>query len=669
MSGIAGIYSRTPGPVLAQDLERMIATLTHRGPDGAGAWTQGPVGLGNRLLHTTPESLHEKLPWLENGFCITADARVDNREELASQLGYVPAELSAISDSRLILAAYQRWGQDCPQKILGDFAFTIWDSHQQLLFCARDALGVKPFYYALSQDRFLFGSEIKAVLSHPAVSHQVDDRRIAEFLMPPDEWVDKETTFYAGVRRLAPAHCLIITPTRDILTQYWALDLERAIQFQNDAGYAQALREEFTKAVGRRLRSAFPLGSTLSGGIDSSSIACSARDQLKAQGRSQLHTFSAIFADAPGADESEYIDAVVAQGEIIPHALHPDRGSPLVDLDRLLQHLDEPFDAMNYFMPWEIYQAAQENGVRVLMDGTDGDTTLSHGMDYLDILARNRDWGQLACEARAITANFNHPRYATVSGIFYSFGIPHMTAAARQGRWRAFAQDVRENSQLFEFPPRQLVMDAGIKPLCPQPIRRAWRSLRGRQPPVIPSAISSEFSTKLKKQGFFQPEKPSWVPERQNGRAIHYHQFQLGLLPDSLELIDRMAAAFAVEVRFPFCDRNLVEFCLALPPEQKLQQGWSRYAMRHAMNGILPPEVQWRGGKISLFNVYPHMLRHYALDYVRDILAHPPDRLKYYLNLAVINEMFRCFVKEKNTDELEWVWQTVVLAVWLKQND
>src|SRR4028118_115937 len=183
MSAIVGLYNLDGRSIERSAVEQMVAALAHRGPDGAGVWSEGAVGLGHCMLWTTPESLHEKLPLVDKSrdLTITADARIDNREELMEQLGITAEAHGEVSDSQLVLAAYGKWGEDCPQHLLGDFAFVIWDGAKQQLFCARDHFGVKPFYYHYAADkRFAFATEIKALLGLPEVPRQLNEVRVAE---------------------------------------------------------------------------------------------------------------------------------------------------------------------------------------------------------------------------------------------------------------------------------------------------------------------------------------------------------------------------------------------------------------------------------------------------------------------------------------------------------
>ena len=284
MSGITGIYHPGGAPVDGGDLERMVDVIVHRGPDGYGVWNEGPIGLGHRMLWTTPESRQEKLPLVkESGdLAITADARIDNRDEVLSQVGLSGFPRDGINDSALILGAYQKWGERCVEHLLGDFAFAIWDKRRQVLFCARDHFGVKPFIYYSCGSLFAFASEIKALLCLPYVPRQLDEMSVGEYLTSTFD--DTARTFYKDIHRLPPAHSVTVSKEGTRLREYWSLDPSREIRLAGDQEYAEAFRERFTEAVRCRLRSAFPVGSLLSGGLDSSAVTCVARDLLTERG-------------------------------------------------------------------------------------------------------------------------------------------------------------------------------------------------------------------------------------------------------------------------------------------------------------------------------------------------------------------------------------------------
>lgn len=260
----------------------MAACLAHRGTDGMGLWCEGPVGLGHRMRWTTPESLHETLPFSRPSEkrAITADARLDNRDELSASLNVSDR---AVSDSTLILLAYDRWGDACPERLLGDFAFVIWDGRREALLCARDPMGVKPLYYHHQPNRlFAFASEIKALLCLAEIPRRLNEQRVADYLVPILE--DMEATFFRDIVRLPPGHRLLLDSRGLALQRYWSLDPAREVRLDSDEAYAEAFRTLFTDAVRARLRSAYPVGSLLSGGLDSSSITCAARSLIATNG-------------------------------------------------------------------------------------------------------------------------------------------------------------------------------------------------------------------------------------------------------------------------------------------------------------------------------------------------------------------------------------------------
>jgi asparagine synthase (glutamine-hydrolysing) len=616
MSGIAGLYRLVAGDPVAADLERMTAALAHRGPDGSGAWSQDAVGLGHRMLWTTPESRTEPLPLSarEGALAITADARLDNRAELRVALGLDDRE---VGDAALILRAYERWGEQCPERLLGDFAFVIWDGRRRALFCVRDHFGVKPFYYHRAPRLFAFASEIKALLRLPEVPRRLNETRVADYLAPIVE--DREITFYDGILRLPPAHTLRVSPEGAEVRCYWTLDSSREVRLGSDEEYAEAFRELFVDAVRCRMRTAGPVGSMLSGGLDSSSIVCVARALAAAGDGGPLHTFSAIFPDVPSCDERPFIDAVLAGNGVVPHAVRGDLVSPLADLERVLRHEDEAFFAPNLFIHWALYAAAEQQGVRVVLDGFDGDTTLWPSLTYLSELARAHRWRALVSEARGLSKSLNRPA------------------------WRFLL--------------------AGVRPLAPEPARRAWRSLRRRPAFTLTPTIRPEFARRIG----LEARAATLLADRRVARTSrheHWIRITAGLFPTVLEEVDRAAAAFSLEPRYPFFDRRLLEFCLALPAEQKLFRGWTRIVMRRAMGDLLPTEVRWRG-KANLSEVLTRGLRVFEQDRLGNLVRNP-GVLEEYVTIASLRDAYQRYtcggVQEPNLA----VWRASVLALWLR---
>jgi asparagine synthase (glutamine-hydrolysing) len=638
MSGIAGVLYAGGRPLDRKVLDQMVGSLAHRGPDGSGAWTEGAVGLGHRMLHTTPESLSEKLPLVRGNLSITADARIDNREELMKTLGLSPDYSEGeISDSELILGAYERWGERCPERLLGDFAFAVWDKQRRMLFCARDHMGVKPFYYYYCPgELFAFGSEINALLCVDEVPRRLNETRVADYLTESLE--DKEITFYRGILRLPPAHTMTIggRGTTSVRT-YWALDPTREIRLGSDEEYAEAFKEIFTEAVRCRLRSAFPVGSELSGGLDSSSVVCVARDLLAEEGKDRrLHTFSAVFPEVRESDESAYIYAVWAQQGLEPHELRGDLLSPLIGSKPVLWGGDEPSILAALSMAWALCSSAHQHKVRVLFSGQDGDTVVSHGDPYLMELALERRWWTLATEIDALSRVVRRsPR----------------SLRARIGIFRR----------------------AVIEPLTPEPMHHAWRRLSGRNQPSWPQStanlLSEDFARWVGLAERTQAQAAAEVPSGQvsYSRKLHWQALLAGMIPTVFELEDKIGATFSVEVRYPFYDTRLVEFCLALPPEQKLHRGWGRMVLRRAMAGILPEEIRWRTtkGRPGDAAAWSLLMRDRKL--LEETILEDTRSIEQYVDIDNLRRTYYRYLTSGEPKVADIIVRVMALALWLRR--
>jgi len=637
VSGIVGIYYPDGQPVDHTNVERMMASLAHRGPDGAGVWRDGPIGLGHRMLWTTPESLQETLPLVSKTgtLVLTADARIDNRDELIGTLGLDDRPPGEISDSELILAAYEKWGVSCPERLLGDFAFAIWDGRSRKLFCARDPMGVRSFYYYHARRIFAFASEIKALFCLSDIPHRLNEVRVADYLVRIFE--DQAITFYQGIFRLPAAHSLIVSRETIQIQPYWVHDPWREVRLPSDEEYAEAFREIFTEAVRCRLRSAFPVGATLSGGLDSSSIVCTARQVLAGEGNQRLHTFSAIFPgllteDLPKIDERSYVKTVLAMGGLEPHYVHADRLSPLAELDRVLWHEDEPVLAPNLYMHWALYSAAYQQGIRVFLDGIDGDTTVSHGLDLLTDLARTGRWKTLVTEATALA---------------------------------------RKSPSSF-FTPRRVIWQFGLRPLIPKSAMQLWWVLRRRltQPIwTVNTAINPVFARRVGLAERAQALLVNSSTPARTAREAHWQSLTSALIPYVLELADKAATAFSLEARYPFFDRRLMEFCLSLPPEQKLHQGWTRFVMRRAMAGILPHEVQWRISKANLSPNFKRRLLDYERETLDEVILNEPQVIEEYVDMPALRAAYARYASQPmhSGQDVLTIYGAVMLALWLRR--
>lgn len=623
MSGIVGCMQVCETPVDPVLVKTMLATVSHRGPDGSGTWYNNHVTLGNCILLTTPESLHECLPLHDNAADLTlvCDARIDNRQELAEQLGVHLNGSRVVTDSELILAAYRKWDEECAVKLLGDFAFALWDGKQRRLFCARDHMGVKPFYYSWDGKCFAFGSEIKALFPVIGSRPEINDQRVLDLLVVFHS--DARSTFYQGIYRLPRASHLSISERGLRESRYFRFNAERKIKMSSDDAYAEAFRELFTEAVRCRLRSAYPVGSTLSGGLDSSSITCMARSLLSS-GLAPMHTFSAIFPGLPPeklklCDERQYMDAVIAQGGVKAHFIEADKLCPIEFLKR--HRHEEPMPGFNMYIHEGMYEVACREGVRVFLDGMDGDTTVCHGYDLLYDLGRQLRILKLIREARAIGLKRN-----------------------------------------YEVTLKKVMKEYVVKQYLPQ--RLVAVLSKGHQLGIDLSILSSNGRDNCdwrKREKYLKAERP----HRASGRDMHCASIEALLFQYGMEIIDTIAGKLPLESRYPFWDRRLMEFCLAIPMGQRLHDGQNRMVMRRAMKHLLPKCVSERQGKANLSPHFARQVQGKILPILESLLK--VEGVENYIDVDSVLARCRAYVenRESSLRDVEF-YKLASVGYWLE---
>jgi asparagine synthase (glutamine-hydrolysing) len=632
VSAIAGIFHADGRPVQPPAVGRMLDAMAHRAPDGVSVWCNGNIGLGHGLLRTLPEGPLEANPLVDGHLAITADVRLDNRDELLAALGIADR---STSDAALVLAAYRRWAEDCPSRLLGDFAFALWDAQRAILVCARDHFGVKPFNYYTGTDRFAFASETKALLALGVSSRGVDEARMADFLA--SIVADSSSTFYAGILRLPPGHQLAVTPSGTRLRCYWR---PQASSSRPDGDLTAQFLELFQAAVRSRLRGTGAVGAMLSGGLDSSSIACVARRILRAEHDARsLPTFSMV-SDAPSARiERQSIDAVVAQGGFAPNYVASDELAPFAEFDRILTEQEGVFLAPGLALGRPIYRLAAERGVRVLLDGHGGDEVVSHGLGRLRELASSSRWLDLWREVQG-EADTNTASALRLFLLHVTHFGPsaHILRPLARARMRAL-HHLRHSRRQEETRPSW----SGF--INPDLAARTDVAARHHEQRAALAGCASE-------------------------RERHLAAISSSLQAHALEVLDKEAAGAGVEARYPFWDKRLAEFCLALPSEAKLHGGWSRLILRRAMEGILPRSVQWRRDKQDFTPVLVRGMLEHHRPLLDGILSDQRGEVAGYVDLAAAYAAYRRIAERPEAAsgiDVQAVWRTVALALWLRQ--
>jgi len=572
MSGIAGIVNLDGRPVEESVLAAMSAALAHRGPDGSGIWRDGAVGLVHRMLHSTPESLHETQPLRdETGqLCLVLDGRIDNREELKAAIEAAGGRLRDGTDAELVLQSYACWAEDCPKHLFGDFAFAIWDGRRRRLFCARDPLGNKPFFYRCDGKTFAFASEMQPLFADPQFSPRVNLKLLGMFLCL--DYGDFTETLYQDVFRLSPAHCGCVESGALRKFRYWDVDPGHSLSYSADAEYTEHFLHLFRSSVRANLRANGTVAAALSGGLDSSSIVCTAaalaRDGQTPNGH--LMAFSQFYPGLP-CDESEYIHEVARRWGVEAVGFANTADPSATDFERAADYPDVLYSITRHmFAP--AMQQMQRRGIRVLLEGIGGDEVLVSGFS-------------------------------------------HLAELTRRGKWLAMMRQLRSDAANYSRTPSWLLMNQVIKPLVPMPVKDVLRPLvrrfRRQEQEQVP-LVRPDFA---RAQGIYEQTLPLPQFPTSAQQSLYYSIFY-GWGVVTCEMNQLFSSRFGVECRWPFLERRLVEFLLAVPQEQRWRGDESKFLLRQAMVGILPEKLRQRKHKASFTMVFDQELRHRQADKV-----------------------------------------------------
>jgi len=525
MCGIAGIYSAGTKVEISK-LQKMGDILAHRGPDGQGMWVDEENNLGfmHRRLSIIDLSETGKQPmhYLEK-YTITFNGEIYNYIELKKELIEKGYSFASQSDTEVLLALYADQGYDCVKKVDGMFAFAIWDHVKKEMFLARDRFGEKPLYYAFIDGAFCFASEMKALFEIGASKKTLPDR-IYKYLQSNvlNDKDDIESTIYEQIRQIDAADYMVV---KDALIRkkhkYWNLDhviVNNKITIEDAA---DEFRRLFTGSIKRRMRSDVPVGSSLSGGIDSSAVVLIA-NQLKGDAQIQ-NTFSARFKNFK-KDEGAFIEMIVNKSpEINPHYVWPEIEMLVNEIETLAYHQEEPFYSGSQYNQFCVMRLAKEYNTTVLLDGQGADEQLGGYMQYY---------------IHHLTYNLTHSPLK-------------------------FLSERKKYSQIH----KELV------------------------PYRIPRRLPLWYIQKLlfKKKFYFDDD----------ARTLLKRDTTQTFLKELLRYGDRNSMAFSREVRLPFLSHELSEFIFSLPMEFILNEGWTKYILRKAVEGIVPDEIVWRKDKIG----------------------------------------------------------------------
>nr|WP_164667422.1 lasso peptide isopeptide bond-forming cyclase [Virgibacillus doumboii] len=559
MSAIAGIYNLNNEPVSIEHSHGIMKSLQKFPADDVQVWQKENTFLGCHAQWITPVSVGEQLPYFdyERQLAITADAIIDNREELLQKLQIDKDEGKIMPDSKLILLAYYKWEEETLKHLIGDFAFMIWDERKQKLFGARDFSGARTLYFHKSPQRFAFCTAIGPLLTLPYIQKQLNEQWLAEYLAIPNmiDAVDGSLTVIKGTKQVPPSHSITVVEGQVNISKYHTLVVNKEIKYKNDRDYVDAFRDVFQNAVDSRLRTHLPVGSQLSGGLDSGAVVSFAAKTLRKKNK-QLHTFSYIpesdFKDwTPRhrmANEQPFVESTVQHvGGIKDHYLNFEGKSSISEIDEWLEIMEMPYKFFeNSFWVKGIFEKAKQQGIGVLLSGARGNFSISWGpaLDYYAGLLRKMKWFRLNSELQ---------RYSINNG-------------------------VNKKARLL-----QLIG------------KKAFPSLnRSKEVYQLPMLINPEFAkrmdvfNKVESHGIDinRDSKPNIYEVRKQHFEKEYMWNSTGTSGTKLSL------RYGLWNRDPTNDIRVIRYCLALPEEQFVRNGLDRALIRRATKVYLPDKVR-----------------------------------------------------------------------------
>jgi asparagine synthase (glutamine-hydrolysing) len=505
-------------------------------------------------------------------FWIVYNGEIYNYLEIREELINKGYKFKSNCDTEIILASYIEWGEDCLNKFNGMWSFAILDIQKKELFCARDRLGIKPFYYYYDNNYFCFGSEIKQIISLPWVNTGINSGIVFDFIAFNTYGCNSESTFFKNIFDLRGGHLIKLNLNNKErislqIKKWWDINLSKRIHFNNEKDYIRNYYELFEDSIKLRLRSDVEVGSCLSGGLDSSGIVCMVNKIYKEKGISNLlKTFTAS-SEHKECDETDYANEVISNCRVESYFVIPTAERLFKEIDKLIWHQDEPFSSTSIFASWCVYKLAKDSGVKVTLDGQGPDEMMGGYVPFvyqyylLDLLTK-REFALFFREINSLKENLGLSYNTIFKSLFKS-------------------------------------------------------ELHGRVPKYLMPSIKKAkniFNKDFFHEGFSSSEFVKstfnyFIKAKEKGSSrFNYFMYDLvihGSLPGILRQVDRNSMANSIEARLPFLDYRLVEYTFSLPDHMKFRNGSAKFVYREAMKNILPKKIYDRKTKLGFVTAEP----------------------------------------------------------------
>jgi asparagine synthase (glutamine-hydrolysing) len=608
MCGIAGFVDPELNREEATSLIRkMLVSISHRGPDNSDFWISAAVALGHNRLTIIDLSNAANQPMEYAGLMITYNGEVYNYIELRRELEQLGFAFDTHSDTEVILASYKCWGESCVERFVGMWSFAIWDEKEKKLFCSRDRFGIKPFYYMHQYDKFYFGSEYKVLRETPGFSKELNKSQIARFLQLG--WISYHNeTFYKHLHELPAAHSLVYKAGVLSVTRYWDIQNTQSSNLTADHT-KQQFRDMFADSIRLHMRSDVPVGSCLSGGIDSSAIVSMVQELFP---ETPYNSFSVYYDGKGDVDERKFIYEVAGKfPSIKPHYYQPQPEEIRSELSRIVQFNDVPLAGSSYISQYFLMKLIGSHGIKVVLDGQGSD-------EYL-------------------------------AGYMHSF-------------YRLFADYIRslDGSRLFN----------GMSKLRSEQGHSVLKSGDIVAKSLLTAVIDEQQLYALEYKNYYPfltletGKKPNFQLRTGMGSKLSdflYNLLFTTSLPALLHYEDRNSMAFSIESRVPFLDHRLVEFAFSLRNSDKINGVRTKFVLRESMKGVIPDAIYNRTDKKGFVTPGEVKWLRGCLSFLLD-----KDLDLDFIDTGKANKLIRDF-KKGNNKYANLVWRLATLNHWCKE--
>ncbi len=652
MCGIVGIISKNG--VRMSDLLQMSSALQHRGPDGFGymfgseqkgmrVWhnlnptisdaSPIQVGFAHRRLSVIDLSLANSQPMMDDSkhYCVTYNGEIYNYLELKRELQSLGYSFKTTGDTEVLLQAYKAWGPDCINKFNGMWAFALLDQPNNCVIFSRDRYGIKPLYYMIHGGVLYFASEIKALLVIPTFEKKANEKVVAKYLFTGllDDTLE---TFYEGIFQFPAGHWsripLKARPLEMTPEPYWGFPENNFIGTEKDA--IDHFREMFLDSVRIHNQSDVPVGTCLSGGIDSSSIVC-ASELLRKNNRVPSYTHSAFgyCSSDQRYSEKRFMDEVVRETSVNMNIVDVNEKQFVDQLPRIIEAQDEPFGSASIAMQWFVFQHAKAKGITVMLDGQGADETLAGYHTYFVTIALN-----LLAERNLKEFLALRSEYQKEIGTFpLSYGFLSLGVLVA-------------------------LLPHSIRNILHPAARMMRRLKKGNS--MAPERIS--LTSKIMKNYLNEEATPHYPYSLNQELKV---QVQSTCLPGLLRYEDRNSMFHSIEARVPFLDNRLVEFLFTLPEEWKIKGVVTKYILREAMKGILPETIRNRKDKIG-FKASPDLTFGFVRNHFDTLIDSQTDLERQWFNAKGVEKLLS---SRDQSPSLEFLlWRIVNTKLWVRQH-